>query len=306
MALTYGLISELHDIDIQAVPIAIQILKDQEINALVLNGDITGERSGYKPEDYLATVLDIAGKSGLETFVLPGSHEVVHMFEPIIAHFVEKYGNIINTFDNPHVDKGDHHLVFLQGADARAGEALSHGYSLEEQNESGIYKNDGAFIRVINMNDLKKLVSEPDKTVVFSHVPRKFSSLGVDTAEFWEFQRNYKVEDYVYEAGSVLARPFGYELAAQGAPIKLKIENRGNGTLKSIFEELGVTKNITGHFHESAGRAHDLEGRTVEEGLFVPTLFYNAACLDRLMVGMVSVEGPIAAYENVDLRKYFK
>ena len=38
---------------------------------------------------------------------------------------------------------------------------------------------------VINMNDLKKMVSDPEKTILFSHVPRKFdnSETGVDMAE---------------------------------------------------------------------------------------------------------------------------
>jgi Icc-related predicted phosphoesterase len=307
MAKTYGVISDLHGIDIQAVPPTIQILKDEKIDALVLNGDIIGERSGYNPQDYLATVLDIAGKSGLETYVLPGSHEEVHIFEPVLADFVQKYGNIINTFDNPCIDKGDHHLVFLQGSNSRAGDAINHGYSLEDRHQSGIYKNNGAYLRVVNMNDLKKLISDPDKTLVFSHIPRRFDSvLDVDMAEFWEVQKQFQSDGEVHKVGSIFPGPVGYELAKQGAPIELKGENAGSETLKSIYEELGITKNITGHFHESAGRANDSEGQIVQEGLFVPKLFYNASCMDRLIAGLVSVDGAKAAYENVNLQKYFK
>ncbi|HLC46136.1 MAG TPA: metallophosphoesterase [Candidatus Nanoarchaeia archaeon] len=308
MAITYGVISDLHRIDIRTVPLTIQILKDEGIDALILNGDISGERSGHNPQEYMATVLDAAGKSGTETFVLPGSHEEVHIFEPVLAHFIQKYGNIVNTFDNPFVNKGDHHLVFLQGSDWRAGEAVHHGYSLEDQAQSGIYKNKGAYLRIVNMNDLKKLISDPDKTLVFSHVPRKFNNPeeSVDMAEFWETQQQFRLGEQVCEIGSIFPGPAGYGLAKQGAPIKLKRENRGNEILSLIYTELGITKNITGHFHESAGRANDLEGCAVQEGLFVPTLFYNAACMDRLMVGMVSVDGEKVAYENVNLQKYLK
>src|SRR3989338_3995093 len=111
MTKTYGVISDLHCIDMRVLLPTLQILKDEEVHALVLNGDLVGERSGYNPTDYFATVLDIVGKSALETFVLPGSHEEVRIFEPVMDHFAKKYGNIINTFDNRHVDKGDHHLI---------------------------------------------------------------------------------------------------------------------------------------------------------------------------------------------------
>lgn len=308
MTTTYGVISDLHGIDIRAIHPTIQVLINEEVDALVLNGDIFGERSGYNPRDYLATVLDLVGKSGLETYVLPGSHEEVDVFEPVLAHFVQRYSNLVNTFDNPRIDKNDHHLVFLQGSDWRNGEAVQHGYSLEDQHDSGIYNNEGAHIRIANMNDLKKLVAEPDKTIVFSHVPRKFDNpnTGADMAEFWEIQQAFQFGNQMCEAGSIFPGLTGYGLAKQGAPIKLKKENRGNESLRKLYEELGVKFNITGHFHESAGRATDVSGNSVKRGLFVKELFYNASCMDRLMVGMLSVADGKVAYENVNLQQYFK
>ena len=49
-----------------------------------------------------------------------------------------------------------------------------------------------------------------------------------------------------------------------------------------------------------------MQGNVVKEGMFVPSLFYNASCMDRLMVGMISVDGNKVAYRNIDLRNYFK
>ena len=310
MSKKYGIMSDLHKIDIRAVQPTIKILKDRGADALVLNGDLFGERSGFNPQDYFAATLDIAGQSGIETYVLPGSHEEAHIFEPVLAHFVKKYGNIINTFNNPKIEKKDHDLVFLQGSDWRAGDAVDSGYSLETERHSGFHKDKetDVYLRVINMGDLKRIVSAPEKTIVFSHVPRKFDNIetAVDMAEFWEVQQEFRLGNDICSVGSVFPGPAGYSLARKGAPILLKRENRGNNSLKDAFDELGITKNITGHFHESAGRANDLESKAVKEGLFVPTLFYNAACMDRLMVGMVSVDGEKAAYENVNLERYFK
>jgi len=309
MAITYGIISELHDIDVRTIIPAINILKKEEVDALVLNGDLVGERADNASHNYLSILLDIVGRSGLEAYVLPGSHEVVSEFEPVLSYFSSHYPNLINTFTTPKVEKKDHHLVFLQGAsDYRVGDALDYGYSLEDQNKSGVYKNNGGFIRVINMHDLKKLVSEPEKTVVFSHVPRRFSTIEtcVDMAEFGEVQTEFQLDDHPFQVGSVLPASFAYALVQQGLPIQMRRENRGNETLKAIFNDLGIKKSVSGHFHESAGRAHDLQGNSVEEGSFVNELFYNASCMDRLMVGMLSVEDSKVAYENINLQKYFK
>ena len=308
MATTYGIISDMHRIDFRALIPAIKILQEEEADALVLNGDISGESSGFKTSEYFAAVLDIAGKFGLETYVLPGSHEEVHVFEPVLAHFTKKYSNIISTLEKPKIEKEDHHLVFLLGSNSHAGSALQHGYILENKNASGIYKHEDSYLRIVNMNDLKKLVSEPEKTIVFSHIPRKFDSLenGVDMAIYWETQQAFKLNNQLCEVGSIFPGPVGYNLAKQGVPIKLKQENRGNEGLKKLYAELGITKNITGHFHESAGRAIDLGNHIIPECLFVPELFYNASCMDRLMVGMVSVDGAKVAYEKVDMQKYLR
>src|SRR3989344_2555201 len=100
MVRKYGIISELHGIDIKVVPATLGLLKSRGIDALIWNGDLFGERSGYNPQDYFATVLEVAGRSGLEAYVMPGSHETVLTFETVLRHFATKYGNVVNTFEN--------------------------------------------------------------------------------------------------------------------------------------------------------------------------------------------------------------
>ncbi|MBI2662732.1 metallophosphoesterase [Candidatus Woesearchaeota archaeon] len=306
MSKTYGIISDLHCTNLQIISLAIDILKQEEINALVLNGDLIGDQTTYHPQDYLATILNYAGESDLETYVLPGSHEEFHLFEPVVDHFSKKFNNIINTSDYQKVEQNDHHLIFLPGSDWRTGDAVNHGYSVEELNGSGIYKHKDQYIRVFNLHDLKKLVTEPDKTILFSHIPRRFSNpeTGVDTAEFYEAQQPFQLNHKPVDVGSIFPKIVGDQLSKQGAPLQFKRENRGNEILQKLYTELGVTKNITGHFHESAGKAHDSYGNPLEEGLFVSHLFYNASCLDRLMIGMVTIDNNKVAYENIDLRNY--
>lgn len=84
----------------------------------------------------------------------------------------------------------------------------------------------------------------------------------------------------------------------------LRTENRGNEDMKDLYEDLGIRKGVTGHFHESVGRAHDMNCVPVVEGELSRELFWNASYLDGLKAGILSVEGEKAAYQNVDLKNY--
>lgn len=300
MTETYGVISDVHGASINLVSRTFQYLEDEEVDGVVLNGDITGERSGINPINYFANVLEIAKKSGLKTYVLPGSHEEVKIFEPIIEHFSNKYDNIIDTFKIPKIEKNEYDLVFLSGSDWRAGNAISQGYSLETENKSGFYKNEkNDYLCVINMHDLEDLVTNPDKTVLFSHVPARFNGAKtVDIAKFYEVKENFKIGNNICKSGSVFPEPVGYNMLIQGAPVEFKEENRGNEELKKIFEKVGITKNITGHFHESAKNANDLKNKKVKPNKYNPELFLNASYLDKGISSIVSIDGDYISYKN--------
>ena len=85
-----------------------------------------------------------------------------------------------------------------------------------------------------------------------------------------------------------------------------KRENRGNQDLADVMDETGITKNITGHFHESVGRAHDLHCNPIPEGTYSNELFWNASYVDGLQVGLLHVNGAQVAYENINLGDYMK
>ena len=61
MSKTYGIISDLHCIDPQIITLVIDVLKQEEIDALVLNGDLIGDQTPYDSQDYLATILNYNG-----------------------------------------------------------------------------------------------------------------------------------------------------------------------------------------------------------------------------------------------------
>jgi hypothetical protein len=293
----YGIISDVHE-DPRIVRPTIEILKSQGAEKLILNGDIGNS------QEFVGYVLNQVGLSNLETYVQTGSHEKLEDFEPVIKYFQEKYSNLINVFNNQKISNDQHHLVFLPGTDFFCGGQ----YILENNSDiqSGFYETVDGLIRLMNINDLEKLVSNPDKTIIFSHVPRKFDNLdyGVDMAEFGEVSEDFILNEKKVGKSSVFPFSSAYCLYNQGFPIVLKKENRGNLELKKIYEKLGIKKSVTGHFHESGHRACDRRGDFVEDGKSTDELFWNSGYCDIGQTGILSVNEHKVSYQNINLKDY--
>ncbi|MBU2522938.1 MAG: hypothetical protein KKE23_01455 [Nanoarchaeota archaeon] len=363
----YGVISDVHA-DPRIVPVAINVLKKLGAEKLLINGDIGNNQETLKDsQNYVAFILDSIGKSGLESFVQPGSHETLLAYGPVIEHFSGKYHNLIDVIKTPKVEQNGHQLVFLPGSDFICGGEYSIGMdtilsgkyiqvndtphlimasTLEEYVSmiEGMRKidNNARFrgFQFSNMNDLRKLVNDPAKTTVVCHVPRKFDNIEncVDVTEFGEVQKtffadivSYKdgeeqirifyengqnatilkpkpVENYtrnqVFEKGSVFPIQTAQFFKNSGAPVEIKRENRGNEDLKKLYEELGITKAVSGHFHESGHRANDSKGNKVPSGQMVSDLFWNSGHLDVCQTGILTIADKKASYININLQDH--
>ena len=99
----YGVISDVHS-DPRVVPVAIDTLKRYGAERLLVNGDIGNQqRSLQDSQNYVAFILDSIGKSGLESFVQPGSHETLLAFGPVLDHFAGQYTQFAQRWrDFPH------------------------------------------------------------------------------------------------------------------------------------------------------------------------------------------------------------
>jgi Icc-related predicted phosphoesterase len=304
MVTKYGVISDTHQ-DSRIVPFALDRLKKAGIDKLIVNGDIgTGQ-------DYIAQTLDHVAQSGLESFVQPGSHESLIDYEPVIDHFSGKHSNIINVIEEPKIEFGDHDLVFLPGSDFLIQGGQYQLANLGEDTSSDIYETNRGHIRLTNMNDLKKLVKDPEKTVVVCHIPMKFEDIEtcVDMAYFAEkvdgsLMPGVIVENQIRQKiGKDVPYSAVEEVARQNG-LTMKRENRGNTDLRDLYDELGITKSVTGHFHESVHRANNRLSQHVPEGEMVDSLFWNASYLDGMKAGVLSVDGEKVSYQNVDFNDY--
>jgi len=299
---------------------------------LILNGDIgERQRSLQASQDYVAVILDAVGKSGLEAYVQPGSHETVGAFHHVLEHFKSKYPNVIDTFDTPKVENEDHHLVFLPGSDFVCGGEYQIGNNKEVpsglylQTENGIIPYNpkvhqalvaqGQFrglLQYVNIHDLKSRVNDNEKTIVVCHVPRKFDSIdgAVDVAYFGEKADGSVIPGVVVEG--MIRKQYGkvsdadIRLIAAASGLTFKKENRGNEDLRNVYMELGISKAVSGHFHESGHRAHDGNGNIVPQGTLVRELYWNSGQLDLGQTGILTVSNGKLSYQNVILQDHLK
>ena len=93
-------------------------------------------------------------------------------------------------------------------------------------------------------------------------------------------------------------------LIAASNGLTLKEENRGNKDLANLYEELGITKAVSGHFHESGHRAHDGKVNPIQQGTLVKELYWNSGQLDLGQTGILTISDGKVAYQNVMLQDF--
>jgi len=302
----YGIISDIHEASPELFFAALGVLRrEYEIERLVLNGDIIGDRNREaSSSEFLEQILVHAGKSNIETFVLPGSHESAEEFKDIFSVLSDKYQNIISALDVPIISQRDHEAVFLPGSDWHAGDAIGKGFVFSDR-EGFMLNGDRSFYAVSLEERLGK-VKDPEKALVFSHVPPRFChSNAIDIAHFFEVAEDFFIMYGCYlekmPRGSVIPHEYALELDVDKLPIIEKKENRGSLMLRTLAEKYGIKKFVSGHFHESVGKAHKFNGTPVPCREKTDELFWNASYFDKLKVGLLDVEPGYVSYYNLDL-----
>lgn len=328
MVTKYGLISDIHSHPQLIVP-ALRTLKEEGIDALLVNGDIGDNLETTRAsQEFIGYILEHIGRSGLEAYVQPGSHEKLGVFEPVMAAMSASYANLINTMHSPKMEKGTHHLVFIPGSDWNAGGEYTFGNSSFVRTGTYISTTEGlvpyqdavqlselhdqemvkGFLRYQNIQDLWRQVTEPDKTISVCHVPRLFDNVmtGVDMAYFAEGQDGSVMPGVYLErkirerAGNIPLRQV--EKIAENMGLYFNRENRGSRELGKLYDELGITKAVSGHFHESGHRAHDGQAVPIAQGEQVKELYWNSGHLDAGQTGILHVGDGKVSYQNILLK----
>ncbi len=305
----YGIISDIHG-DPRVIIPAVGVMEQLGVDKYILNGDLADRKSTLlQSQDALAIVLVNVARTGKEVIAYPGSHETLGMFNPVIDACITKFSNLNNGLEEQVLEAQDHTAVFLPGSDFLCGGE----YKLTRNNlPTGIYNPNRGLIYHSNMNDLRKLVIDGEKTILFCHIPRKFNfpGEGVDTAYFAEKEDRSIIPGVVFDAQ--VEQQYGKiseddkKLIAAKNGLTLKREHRGNIELRDILLELKVTKAVNGHFHESSHKAHDKFGRFVPQGEFVSELYWNSGDLSLGYCGILTVQDGKVSYQNINLRDYLQ
>jgi hypothetical protein len=326
-ATAIGIMSDLHHQGPGFARYIAEQLQAAGASMLVLNGDMGNVRDTLQESQdrFYQTLRSVAGL-GLPTFVQPGSHETVLMYEPVVDVVEGMYPDFHNAVHSPAVDVAGHRLAFLPGSTTLLQGAE---YKLDDQTPTGKYMQVGdsyqhfdarlvgqlrqrgqsvPLLQVQNMHDLEQRIGDPERTIVFTHEPAHHPEAkehAVDHAYFAVKQDDHSIlpgfflemkirqqigHDAPYDRVQEVARANGWELMNP---------NQGNPALRQLFDRLSVRYAVTGHFHESSHHAHDRAGNPVEEGELVPTeLFWNSGELDRGMAGLLLVGDEGVKYVN--------
>ena len=323
MATLYGILSDFHRTSPTTINRALESLKAAGAQYLILNGDVTGEQNAHKipPPYYLDYLLKAAADTNLETYVQFGSHEEFFSSEEVIRQKSRLYGNIIHISNQQAIKINDHNLLFLPGSDVNSGGEYTLGTDLP----SGVYlrtdkglqhiesKEDYASCQQLiqnkqaqgmlhyeNTNDLKVHATDPEKTIRICHIPPLSSGkLAIDRAQFGVAKESFTLDKRPIERGSIFPYPIARDLIGYGAPIEMKDENVGNKDLADIMQTLGITKAICGHIHEASQRAHDTQSNPIPQHTYTPSLLWNASCMDKSRIGLLTVQDNQVAYQNV-------
>ncbi len=323
-----GFLTDIHNADPALVDITLDVLKHLGAEAFVLNGDIADLASTvHESQERVARVLEVAGKKGLRTYVNTGSHESVDSFETPMAVLGNRYGNLVNSRDEPVVTVDGHDLIFLPGSFTLTGNS---GYRLGSEIPTGEYLFFGEvcmpfredvmqeklsrgedFVRAHyqNINDLERHVRNPSKAVVVCHEPPRFNNKesGIDYSHFATDGRG--IVPIVALAGELRRRNIpvndrNIQRLAGQAGLTVKKENCGNLGFRQLLDRLGVRKGVFGHFHGGSHKAHTFSGTPVDEAKYVNDLFWNSGCVSSLMCGLYHVSNEGVGYQNVNIRDH--
>ena len=316
-----GILSDTHR-NPQVVPALLNALQRADVQGIVLNGDL-----GDSPR-HLAFTLDCAAKTGLPIYAQPGGHESMASYVTTMYAVTAQYANVIDCTRHPKHRLGAIDAVFLPGSDWTAG-GQYHLVSPDDvpsgtyiRTPQGLLTLDDTHVRkmirhstteaglmsVTNIDALDALVTDADRTVVFCHVPARHDNIenGVDMEYFGQNLADGSVMPGVM-LEEMIRRQYGDVSHEDAAAIALqngfvfKRENRGNDALRTAYSRNGITKTISGHFHESAHRAHDTDCMPVWPGEQVYDLALMASYADAGLASVVELKDHTIGYEPITL-----
>ena len=277
------------------------------IDVLVLSGDIPSSK-----KNSMKNILNKCLKLKIKIILIPGSHENYKMYNPIknklIIDGTKKSKIIINSF----------HFVLVPGSDSLSKGAqyvlLNSKINLKKHlnwRKENITHFITTKVYPTYISKIKKLINNPKKTIIISHIPPKFNRKNsIDVAVFGKPIKNFTIKkqhlknlngevEKVFKKGTIFELEVAKKLVKFGYPVKILEKNVGNKHLKKLIKDKKIKKLICGHIHESGGKANDSKGKIVPQNRFSNEFFYNIGEADKGIAGIVTLKGDKAKYKKI-------
>jgi Icc-related predicted phosphoesterase len=256
-----------------------------------------------------------AAKARVPVIAFPGSHEPAEDF----AKAMKKHPRVINGLKKRRVTLKGHDIVILPGSNVNT--ARGSFRLLEEKRDAQKYRVRG--YRVFVVEELKKLVRLPAKTIVLCHDPPKCAGIkaidvaysGIVTRTFILKPRHFGVFDKqlqkllrtnsiarLNQKGQIITEPYASKLAKLGYPVSVKHRNVGLTGLRRQLKRLRVPFFACGHIHEAGQRAVNSAGRQLKQGSWSSSVWHNAAPAVKGKGGMLIIENGKATFENITVK----
>lgn len=195
---------------------------------------------------------------GVPVFWMAGNYEDYFAYKAVFNRLEDALDNVIDVsrMDRPAHFRG-YDLLFIPGASE-----LMRGFHVTSQVDRGEYFLNGSQVYVSNPGSLRGMVSDPKRTVVFSHQPcRMDGSPSIDLAVNAEY------------AGRVIAGPAAHSLLKRRVARPL-MGHVGDAHLRDVLCSIGIDKFISGHIHEGVAIS-DAAGNPIPEGKYSSQIYAN-------------------------------
>ncbi len=307
----YGIIGEMHRINPSMLESAIAYFKREEVNAIFVTGNISGEKHAtLSSVDYLAIVLNTLRRSQEEVFITGGQKDKVPELEAVLQTISLRYSNLHSTArENNLLELKNHSFIFIPGCEEK-DKINENSYFFQTKRKTGFYQKEDCAneqLYLMNINQAVQAIQEPEKTIAICHTPMLFDNfLAPDHLKLGKVINTFEQPDTgeTREKGKLISYVLTQKLLAidPNLPITLMNYNRGSELLQKTFSTAGITKVISAKFGESIYHAVDSAGNPIVANNFNKELHWNATYFDGLKAGILRVkDNATVAYSPVNL-----
>lgn len=262
-------------------------LKDKSVDCIVFLGDVPSNMNASKKEQYeeIKKTLLIYDQLNIPIFWIPGNYEDYVSYKKAFQDLDLKNIRDVSTIENSIHFKG-FDLVFLPGSPV-----YTRGFHINNDKKTAIYEIEDGFMYNFNLNDLKKIILIPEKTILFSHHPCKIEgNNSIDLA----IHANYN--------GQRVVGPYAHELIKERKASSI-LSHEGSTELTKVIKELNISKFISGDIHEAKAIC-DIDGNKIKQGSFSEKLFVNpGAAKDGHFGILILREDNKASFEFLSIEK---